>query len=591
MKKIILLILLFPVLIYAQSPFGEIVVTTRLSETYYDKNGNILTGKGVVVGDVDSGVDVFHPMFFFADGGKYEWIDVESDGKFTQGIDGIDFNGNNVIDANEQLRILKMRDETWGMLGPSSASFTIDKDFLYLDANGNGYRDYGPKSGFKESDPTYGELLFIAIDENDNKRLDVQETLIALKTSKIRAVREKDGNIRRRGIDLIETEPDSVSHGTGVAGIVMGGHYGVQRIHGIAPDAEMVFANIKYEYTPRFVRNFPDLINFLIDEEVNVILIEDGEWGWEFMDGSTMEEQMLNEYVRNGKVVIGGAGNLAGANMHLKDTLKSGEKKSYSITCPEMSEGKINDGVFTSFIWTDKDNFISFQIETPDGNKTPLLTKGSEIIETGKYNIIYSRDVSQKGTVMFRFGFSRSDSGSVEGNWTFDVTSEKVQTINGYVVDVSQSWAGNSHWNEYTTDETTVTFPCTGDSVIAVGAYTVNFPFSFDEEINDLSYYSGRGYNITGKIGPEITAPGHSTFSLSPNNGITIFSGTSSAAPHVVGAVCLLLQYEPTLNQSEIKEILFSSATQDKFTGEVPNSSWGWGKLNIEAALKMLKNK
>jgi Subtilase family. len=256
MKKIILLILLFPVLIYAQSPFGEIVVTTRLSETYYDKNGNILTGKGVVVGDVDSGVDVFHPMFFFADGGKYEWIDVESDGKFTQGIDGIDFNGNNVIDANEQLRILKMRDETWGMLGPSSASFTIDKDFLYLDANGNGYRDYGPKSGFKESDPTYGELLFIAIDENDNKRLDVQETLIALKTSKIRAVREKDGNIRRRGIDLIETEPDSVSHGTGVAGIVMGGHYGVQRIHGIAPDAEMVFANIKYEYTPRFVRIF-----------------------------------------------------------------------------------------------------------------------------------------------------------------------------------------------------------------------------------------------------------------------------------------------------------------------------------------------
>lgn len=134
MKKIILLILLFPVLIYAQSPFGEIVVTTRLSETYYDKNGNILTGKGVVVGDMDSGVDVFHPMFFFADGGKYEWIDVESDGKFTQGIDGIDFNGNNVIDANEQLRILKMRDETWGMLGPSSASFTIDKDFLYLDA-------------------------------------------------------------------------------------------------------------------------------------------------------------------------------------------------------------------------------------------------------------------------------------------------------------------------------------------------------------------------------------------------------------------------------------------------------------------------
>ena len=41
--------------------------STVLNENFLDKDGNPLTGKGVVVGDVDSGIDIFHPMFFFRD--------------------------------------------------------------------------------------------------------------------------------------------------------------------------------------------------------------------------------------------------------------------------------------------------------------------------------------------------------------------------------------------------------------------------------------------------------------------------------------------------------------------------------------------
>lgn len=589
MKKLFLVLLFIPIASFAQNPFGETVITTILTEKFLDKDGNVLTGKGVTVGDVDSGVDVFHPMFFFADGGEYNWIDVNGDGRFTPGVDGVDLNGNGQIESDEILRTLKIRDETYGLLGPGTSTFLPDKDFLYNDRNANGRRDYGPRDGFTENDDTYGELLFIAIDANGNNRLDPGEKIVALKTSKIKAVREKSGNIRRRGVDLIHTEPDSIGHGTGVAGIIIGGHYGVQKIHGIAPDAEMVFANIKYEYTPRFARNFPELFKFVADEGADILLIEDGEWGWEFMDGSTSEEQMLNDFVRNGMTVIGGAGNLAGGNMHLKDTLKPNEKKMHSIRCPEITSGKINDGVFTSFIWTDNTNELNFEIETPDGVKSEPIRSGSNYFRLGDYNIFYSKDISSKGNVMMRFQFSQKDSGSVEGEWKFTVTSSKQQIIDGYVVDVSQAWEGNSHWTSNISDETTVTFPSTGDSVIAVAAYTVNFPFTFEDEIGSLSYYSSRGYNITGKIGPEITAPGHTTFSLAPNNAYTLFSGTSAAAPHVVGAVCLMLQYNPGMNQSEIKEVLFSTTTTDEFTGSVPNPKWGWGKLNIEAAIKKLK--
>ena len=118
MKKVFVLIYMF----IAYNIFGQINpddmwFTTRLNETFYDKDGNVLTGKGVVIGDVDSGVDVFHPMFFFADGGDYNWIDVNGDGRFTPGKDAVDLNNNNEADQSEILRFIPMKDKTFGALG------------------------------------------------------------------------------------------------------------------------------------------------------------------------------------------------------------------------------------------------------------------------------------------------------------------------------------------------------------------------------------------------------------------------------------------------------------------------------------------
>jgi len=108
------------------------------------------------------------------------------------------------------------------------------------------------------------------------------------------------------------------------------------------------------------------------------------------------------------------------------------------------------------------------------------------------------------------------------------------------------------------------------------------------EKVGDLATYSSRGYNIDGKLGIDLTAPGHSTFSEGKNNSWTIFNGTSSAAPHVVGAAALLLQYDPTLTHAQIRQILRNSAAKDNFTGSVPNPEWGYGKLDIEGAIKYL---
>jgi len=125
------------------------------------------------------------------------------------------------------------------------------------------------------------------------------------------------------------------------------------------------------------------------------------------------------------------------------------------------------------------------------------------------------------------------------------------------------------------------------DSTIKVGAYAVNFPWS-EKEVGDIATYSGRGPALTGDLGIDICAPGHSTFAPGVGFTMRIFSGTSSAAPHVTGLIALMLQYDKTLTNSQIKNIIRTTAVQEMKMGTLPNATWGYGKLNIPEALRVL---
>ena len=155
-----------------------------------------------------------------------------------------------------------------------------------------------------------------------------------------------------------------------------------------------------------------------------------------------------------------------------------------------------------------------------------------------------------------------------------------------------------------------VGLPGTVTDAITVGAYNTKLTWrgadggqyqipGGTEQLGGISGFSSQGPRRDGALKPDIAAPGQMIVSawaegytpsdgealIDPERKHTLFQGTSMAAPHVAGAVALMLERDPLLTSAQIKTILQQTARADAFTGAVPNPIFGYGKLDVSAAL------
>jgi subtilisin family serine protease len=108
------------------------------------------------------------------------------------------------------------------------------------------------------------------------------------------------------------------------------------------------------------------------------------------------------------------------------------------------------------------------------------------------------------------------------------------------------------------------------------------FPVGSASNLDVIDDFSSRGPGCAGSIYPDLTAPGDDIKTTERYGYYAIESGTSMAAPHVAGALALLLSAFPNLSADRQAAALESSAVDLGRAG--PDNDFGFGRLDALAA-------
>ena len=139
--------------------------------------------------------------------------------------------------------------------------------------------------------------------------------------------------------------------------------------------------------------------------------------------------------------------------------------------------------------------------------------------------------------------------------------------------------------------ERTLTVPSAAERPVAVAAY--------DARTSSITSFSGRGYPRGeagfGRVKPDLAAPGAEIVSCAPGGGYTTKTGTSMATPFVTGCAALLMQWgiaegnDPYLYGERLKSFLIRGAGVLTGLREYPNPYIGWGTVCVERSLRLME--
>lgn len=409
---------------------------------------------------------------------------------------------------------------------------------------------------------------------------------------------------------VVRHEPDS--HGTHVAGIAAGNGaqsgncHGAYHYVGVAPEADLILVRLDSSDSRQLgsSNNLIDAISYIrrkaddLGKPVVVNMSLGDNIGAH--DGTSLVEEMLDLFLTlpnaiSGWSIIKSAGNLGADKLHAQSSVPINN----AATPLELKFQVAAARTLELDIWYPGANDLDIQLD-PAGNNitgTNTASPGNTTTFTEDTNnssiTIDSQNAQSNGKKRIFITITPAAGQRVRsGEWTIKLTntSPTAALFHAYIERDQLA-----HFTTFEDPAGSISIPGTSKEVITVGNYNCKGKGS-----GDLTESSSQGPTSDNRMKPEIAAPGTDIISArhDPDAGSCCdccydfyvgMTGTSMAAPHVAGAVALLLEKNTMLSHEDIKKALMDSTDQDSFTGNTANNRFGEGKLNVADALEEIE--
>lgn len=421
---------------------------------------------------------------------------------------------------------------------------------------------------------------------------------------------------------------DAVGHGTATAGTAAGNGRGLpdRRYRGIAPGADLIIVKLTSEGAPAhdgqpaeaaFQGCIDDALDW-VDQKIDLLgqpavaIINSGtQWGP--MDGTSAVSRKVDEIFGEntpGRVMVMPSGDEGSLPNHA-----GADYDSMSSTVIGISKASTNFAVMSG--WYTGSQPAEVTVTFDDGTTVGPVAPGTSTSLSGITIINYTPGTefypwaSTSGDSALWMGVSgHATTGTVEirglnaGTGHLDLYGDVVGPNLTPVTSMTDHLV-SGRLNDYATTHSAIV---AGDHVIRTDWVDIDgIPRQILDEgaVGELWLKSSDGPTRDGRThGVDLSAPGQNLFApvgqssywatfrgnlpLGSGGLYTRFGGTSGSAPIVVGAVALLLEVDPSLTASDVRQILRDTAVADANTGALPNAAWGFGKLDVFEAVRSI---
>ena len=397
---------------------------------------------------------------------------------------------------------------------------------------------------------------------------------------------------------------DENGHGTFLASIAAGNRDERAEFSGAAPQASI--AMVKLKPAKQYLRDF-----YLIRDGADAYQENDIMMGVSYLYflarkysmplvvciplgtnmGSHMGMSRLGQYLNqvslsNGSAVITAAGNETGARHHFRAVMDADTDE---VTA-ELRVGEREAG-FSMELWAENMGAYTVGFISPTGEvareiSVPLRGENtvSFLLEQTQITV-YTQiaDVSSGSQFIFmRFENPMSGIWRILIRNSLDIreTFHIWLPVRGFISDETYFLRPDP--------DTIITDPGNARYPITVTAY--------DHTKNSIYIHASRGYSLSGRIKPDLAAPGVNILGASVSGRrLTRMSGTSVSAAHLAGAAAILLNWGvlnanyPYLNTPVLTSIFVRGAQRNPAL-TYPNREFGYGTLNLYEAFLHLRN-